>query len=400
LRIQRSAQQFLEGAHLVWQITAYAIAADLTRTKQTIEEIEVVCQRYPDWLPVRDYGMGEYHRIRGDLESAHTAFASGLRIAQAGENQMWPYLAGAQLRTLHDLGRNKEALERGEEYLAAAERAELGYLKNYVWMPMSLVQASVGHDQAAIATSERVIENFSALGSTGLNLGLAHETRARVAIVLRDVESFDRHAALFKDTFRATHNPTLAAKFQKLARESQIAGAPAALSGGVGWGEPFVNTQASQALSMLETCQSATERAQCALACLAEASGVTEGYLFLVAAQGASCAAQIGGRTLPAAIRALAEEYLAGQARECETKTGIETGSTSRFGEGWRGGPDGDLYYPVLLSHVVNDGMAITGVAVLALPHDAPFVLPGRLATELSRRVAQSGDVSTMVVAV
>jgi hypothetical protein len=396
LRIQRSAQQFFEGTHLLWQITAHAIAHDLTRTKQTIEEIDALCRRYPGWIPVRYYGLAEYHRIRGDLASALSAIASGLALTSAGEHQIWPYLAGAHLRTLHDLKRDDEALELGEEYSAAAEQADLGYLKNYVWMPLSLVQARVGRADDAVALSERVVQNFRALGSTGLNLGLAYETRARVALLLRDLDAFDEYATLFKGTVQATSNPTLAARSEKLSREAQDFAGRALPSGRWDRDERVTN---SRALSMLETCHNATERAQCALSWLAQASGVTDGYLFLMSGQGPSCVAQLGIRPLPGAVSALAEDYLSAQTRECDTTTDSTAESTGQFSLQWEGGNDTQVYRPVLLSHPVRTGMAITGVVVLAIPRDTHFVHPARLATELSRRIAQSGDVSSLVVA-
>ena len=392
LRIQRSAQQFFEGTHLIWQIAAHALAGDLTRTKHTLIEINAMCQRYPDWSPVRDYGLGEYHRIRGDLDNALAAFDAGLHITRAGEQQIWPYLAGAQLHTLHELGRDREALELGERYLAAAEQSELGYLINYIKMPICLIWAALERHSEAAIVAEGVVGEFQKLGATGLNLGLAYETRARVALAAGDSVGFERYAELVRETFQPTNNSTLAARVHKLMRDWQ----------GITTGERTRTEErrgSISALSTLDTCQTSQERAQRALACLADASGATGGYLFLLAETGTACVAQMTDHEPPPAIRALVEEYLAEQSREWDTRTGSLLGSTSLIGDGWHVDSEFGVYRPVLLSHSVAEGIAITGVAVLAVAAQTPFVPPGRLATELSRRVANIGDVSSLLVA-
>ena len=397
LRIQNSARQFFEGTHLIWQITAYAAACDLTRTKQTIDEIDLLCRRYPGWLPVRHYGLGEYHRIRGDLGQALSELEAGLLLVQAGEHQIWPSLAGAQLSTLHELGQNQRASELGHAYVAAAERAEVGYLKNYILMPLSLIEASLGHEAQAVETAERVLGDFRALGTTGLNLALAHEMRARVAIILRDRPLIEQHAALLKGTFNAASSPALAAKFEKLTREAQgdTDVVSAELIERLDSSEWLAT---SRALSMLESCHGAAERAECALSWLIQSSGVTEGYLFLLSAEGLTCVAKLGEQTVPQSVREAAEQHLTAQLSDVQTMTKSS----------WAFAPDHELeagenagapeYLPVLLSHPAEQGTAITGVAVLVVPADKRFSYPTRLAAELSKRIERVGDVSRMIV--
>jgi hypothetical protein len=392
LKIQGSARQFFEGTHLIWQIVAYASSSDLTRTKQTIDEIEVLCRRYPGWLPVLHYGRGEHHRIRRDPRHAIEELERGLALVQAGEHQIWAYLAGAHLGAMHDAGRDGEALALAEEYVASADRARLGYVRNYVAMPFSAIQARLGQGEAAVATADGVLEAFTALGATGLNLGLAHEARARVAALLGDREGFERYSALFKDTFSAAANPALESRLQNLFREARL------LAGGppldlVVRDEQDIDLVSSRALSMLDTCESPAERAQVVLSCLSQSSGASDAYLFLLTDEGPICAAHAGGTASPAEATKAAEQYLAAHLEDVQTMTNMATDAAAGLLE-WAG----TAYHPVLLSHASPSGVSITGVALFAASSGLHATPPPALASELSRRVEQLGDAVATVL--
>jgi hypothetical protein len=52
----------------------------------------------------------------------------------------------------------------------------------------------------------------------------------------------------------------------------------------------------------------------------------------------------------------------------------------------------------VLLSHYVEAGHAVTGVALLAVSPARPFVYPGEVATQISRATQEAGDVTGLIV--
>jgi hypothetical protein len=390
LRIQGSARQFFEGTHLIWQIVAYASSADLTRTKQTIDEIDTLCRRYPGWIPVRHYGLGEYHRIRGDLGAAIAELEKGLLLVRPGEHQIWVYLAGAYLRALHDSGRDADALALGESHAAACEAAGLGYTKNYVAMPLALIRARLGHAEAAKATADQVISDFRAQGATGINLGLAYEVRARVASLLGDTDDFDLFSSLFATTFDNAANPALASKCQKLRRDQRRRGDARMTEFPVSSMEG--DLASSRALSMLATCHNSAERAECMLRSLVEASGAQEGYLFLLTDDGPACRAKTGTAMHTTDVDDLARRYLADHLQDVNTETGGESGT------GAHADFDGMRFVPVLLSHAMPNGFAITGVAFLSSTSGTPSIAPSALATALSRRVEMSGDGIAAVV--
>jgi len=70
LQIQTTSRQVNDGTHLISEVVAYAFLEDLTRVKRTIDAVEAMANEYPGWIPVLHYASGEYHRIRGDYQSA------------------------------------------------------------------------------------------------------------------------------------------------------------------------------------------------------------------------------------------------------------------------------------------------------------------------------------------
>jgi hypothetical protein len=63
----------------------------------------------------------------------------------------------------------------------------------------------------------------------------------------------------------------------------------------------------------------------------------------------------------------------------------------------WRAeGPE--RYIPVLLSHHDEHGLALTGLAVLAVEPNCRFVYPSRLALELSRFAVRTNDALAVYV--
>jgi hypothetical protein len=394
LQIQDSPRQLWEGTHLLWQVPAYGLSEDMTHLKQTVDEITVLSERHSRWVPVRHYGMGEYHRAGGANESALSEFQSGLVLTGPGDHQMWPYLAGAHLRVLDELGRSKEAAELGGQYVKAADATGLGYVTNYVLMPLAVIQAKVGQKEAAVSTAERALASFAALRSTGLNIGLAHEARARVALLIGDKPEYSRHLGLCRDVYTTRGNAALVTKFEKLRRSSAARKPHVVQPGGGGMG--FFTTASTVGTSRLDLCQGADSRASCALSMVMDQCGASAGVLYLVGAHGPFAAASHG--KADEVLGALALEYLMSEVADLETTGEGSAITTGESQTDWTGA-EGEKYRPILLTHESKDGFLITGVAVVATAPESPFSYPSRVANEVSRHLQRMGDVTGMVVA-
>src|SRR5262249_14734803 len=110
-------------------------------------------------------------------------------------------------------------------------------------------------------------------------------------------------------------------------------------------------------------------------------------------------AAQLGVRECTPAIQNMAEAYLAAELQESETITNSSRSLLpSRLSTRWTA-TLGEAYRPMLLSHAVDEGMSVSGVAVLFAPAGRHFLFPRRLAAELSRRAQDAGDITGALVA-
>ena len=153
----------------------------------------------------------------------------------------------------------------------------------------------------------------------------------------------------------------------------------------------------SQLTSLLDGCRGAAERAQQALNVLLNSSGAAEGFLFVLSEDGPELAAKVGEPARPERVASFAREYLNAELRDQDVRTSsMMLDSAPMISE--MTGIAGERYRPVLLSHPVAGGFAITGVAIAVLKPGRRFTFPGPLAIQLSRILHESGDVAPSIV--
>jgi hypothetical protein len=394
LRIESSARQNFENTHLLWQVGAHAAMEDLTRLRRTMEEIRRTAEDFPRWQPVLAYAKAEFQRVRGDLRHAESELSTALTKINAGEHQIWPNMAAARVRVLDDLGRRAEAVAAGQAYMQQALDAEIGFARHYITLALAVAEAKHGIATAA-ERAEQVIATLKQLGSTGLNLALAYEARARVAIALNDRAGYELYSGLFETECVPSAGEALGPKLHKLKREAQrqnMAAAVAAVphvAGGMGY---------TQLKAKLQACSGTVERAHIMLSVLAVQCGVSEGFLYRMTEDGPVWTATVGLRaTPPEALDAIVRDYIAGELAGSDAVTGdateldIRTEWTS-FGK--------VNYRPVLLSHYDEAGRhVITGLCVFVVASSQRFVHPTDFIAQLSRLCVELGDAEPSVVA-
>ena len=406
LKIQNSPRQWNEGGHLVGQVTAHAAAGDLMRVKQVIDTIEGLAKRYAGWVPILYYARGEYQRLRGDMQGALLAFEGGLQLTAAGGHSIWANLGGGALQTLASLGRHEEALSRGREMLSAAEQQNLGYVINYLRMPLSLTEAHVGQTDAAVRTAQTAVDALLEIGATGIHLGLAYETRARVASAAGDQSAFQHFAALCAAQYRASENRTLSARYDRLVESARKAklDVPAEVADAAGFTETATGIAASHITGMMDGYHGPKERAQRGLELLVRTSEASGGYIYMLVDKAPALVAQLSEREIPIEIDIMAREMILGEIRmetEDHTKTladVVEVDMTHEgAGEGgaWLG-EQGERYRPVLLNHATSMGFVTIGVVVLIEDPEHTFIYPAQLASDFSRHAYDSGDASAV----
>ncbi len=397
LQIQNSPIQWFEGSQLWREVPAYAQADDLTRTRQTIDNVERMANQYPAFVPTLHYARGEYQRIRGDHENALKAFETAVDQASPGRSPSWADAAGALIKALCATDRVGEARRRGREFLQAAEAAELGYLCEYIRIPLAVAEARLGDLDKAVEEADVAIANLTRLGVTGLTLGLAYEARARVAVLARDEEAFVASAERCAEQYLPGRNPALTAKYKALIEEArrQRLGVSRELAGAAGSVEQ-VDTAITTLTTALSDCQGAEERSRRALELLLSKSGAAGGYLYTMQSEGPELSAQ-SGETLPTLeLEHLVRDFLS---REIEATDVTATGAPSDIGPlaAIRWSLDhGKQFRPLLLSHYANNGFVVTGLAVVNVSSEGAVIFPGKLLAAISRSLFEAGDVATV----
>ena len=394
LTVERARRQTNEGAHLLRELLGHALMDDLTRVKRTLDALEPLSHRASGWKTVLHLAHGEYQRIRGNTSAALVHVETALASMHPSGHPIWSEAAGSRVRLLVLEGRAEEARAAGSAYLEEANRRGIGYEQNYIRMPLAVALSRLGARAEAASLAELVVSTFEALGVTGLNLGLAYETRARVAMYDGDRARFEHYLKLCAKYYRAALPGPLAARCDRLLREERLVngvpeGAPIRASGEY----QAVAASISRIATHLDLASDPRERAQAALELLLEDSGAAEGFLLGLCNGELVLRARIGTAELSASMLALAKKYLADQCRvdELTLVTELEQESRSEWTVDER-----FVYRPVLLSHEVEAALAVTGLALLRAPLGGYFRHPAATAVQLSRLVWPEEQVASV----
>jgi hypothetical protein len=384
VRLESSERRWFEGSHLLWEVTAYALSDDLTHIQHTIADVARLATLAPGWIPVQQLARAEYERIRGDHAQALRELAPALEQTTAGGHQLWALIASCHVRTLSDAGRWSEAIAPAERYVALAEAADLGHMREHLRANLALVRAHLGRAEEARLLLHDVLDQCAALGVSGLLVGLVHEVGARIAVAARDVTGYEQHARACRQYFCDRHNPALTAKYERLVQEARAESIGVAARSGE---SDVLWTPRSVALA-LERCSTSRERARLSLALLAQQAGGDSGFLFGSDDAGPVLLASLGAAEFPESLLHSVGSMLQHEPDEADTTaTGVDAlPSPTATPTQWHDG-DGKLYRPVLLSHSEAGDLHVSGVAVLVERAGASFHYPVQLAATLSRLV-------------
>jgi hypothetical protein len=394
LRIQNSGRQMHEGGHLIWEVQAHAMSGDLTRVRHVSEDIAPLAKRYPQWVPVLRYAGAEYHRLTQDFTRARGEIETVLGTIEAGTHQIWPHAAHAHVLCLLELEQYESAHRCAEVYVEHAAR-ELLYVPDPLQLSCALARAYTGDEQAASAVDE-LIARLLTLGVAGLHLGVAHETRARIALHQRDMAAFARHVELCRQIFFAHKNSALTAKYHRLLQDARrdLPNQPERARGTPDSAAHYGGTRIELALA---GCRDDDQRARLALTLLTRQSGAVAGLLYLVEEDAPIAAARIGNTPEPDTLLGRVQSYLAAEV-EANGHTSTESQAPDPEHNEWPD-PEGRIFRPVLISHYDGPNLIITGVAVLIATSQGEFVHPGPTAASVSQFYADKGATSMMMLA-
>ncbi|MDH5673208.1 MAG: protein kinase [Myxococcales bacterium] len=388
-----SVRQSSDTVMLFWTMVAHAASDDLTRARHNLEAIERAAGRMHTWTPIARWARGEYDRIRGDYGAALTALDQSLAGMPAGKHQAWPFVAGARLRVMCHLKREDEVCADGERYLKVAAEQGLGYVANFIRMPLARAYAAVGNAEMAHAHARAALESFQALGTRGLFMGLAHEAAAEVAFILGDEAAHAEHSEICGEYFTAAANPALLAKYHRLTRRSRKHDAH---EGRVSEEADEGKLSASLLESVLQHCKGRADRLQRGLELLVDAVGAKGAYLYTIIEGEPVLAAQTVSEPPPPDVEERSRRYLQEEVADASlTMAGDEEPSVSTGTWNTSMGMDG---HPVLLSHYDAKNFIVSGLAVLLTDQGQPPPSVPAAVRGLSRYMVEAGDLYGTVV--
>ncbi|HKU38517.1 MAG TPA: protein kinase [Polyangiales bacterium] len=402
---QRIPQMF--RSTLALEIFAYAKSQDLAGLTQTIEQLKPLVARYPLWRPVLLYAEGNFQLVRGDAEAARAKFQACIELTRPEADGrsphfgMWCASEAGVAEALFALGRLAEARAGAAAALAICEARSVGVSSFDLVRALALAEAKLGDTAAAAARLEALIAQQTAVGATGLRIGLSYEIRALVAIWSGDAAAFERFSELTAREYRHGARTPLGARYERLMNEAARSGMHAKLSL-----EDFAALAAAdestvdrdELLTMvtrsLSGNRSSDERTQIALQMICAAHGARSGHLFLLTPAGPVLRASQGAAAPTAELAHTVSGYVADKQQQAEELDDMATGLLSEdsvLSAVVR--VAGGSYELLPLSCVVDASSTLAGIAAIEVGEArARNDKQAQLLTALAASLLQSGD--------
>ncbi len=402
LHLKDSTEQNFVGMGAGSEASAYAETGDLLGVKSCLETLEKLSERFPGWRPMYAYGQCRYRWLQGDLDGALEVLLPAFEYTLPLRHNAYTWLAGAHVRLLGELGRIDEGVAQARRYTALFERENLVTSDNGMAIGVPLVLAAAGEHEEAVRRIDASIAEGVALGRAGLALGALHETRARVAITMRDRASFEHFAELCANEYRLSYNAGLGARFAKLFEDAERHGLGATpslhdFSAPAPHGER-VDAVIQQRLS---ECTGDRERGQCVLEILLQAASSDRGCLFGVRDDRAVLLAARPDDAVDPNLGAFVEECLTTQSAavdestvdDIEDASRTHTEAFARFVDA-----EGRQHEPIYLITPESESATLAAVLVLPLAAGAIAAPSRRLLEALARELVEHGDVTGLAL--
>ena len=379
------------------------MADDLSSLKDIMEEIEKMTAISSAWIPTRHFARGEFHRIRGDHPGALAELKEALRITAPGRHQFWAPSADAYLKTLLAQQKYEQVKSEAKKFLQQAEAADLGYICSYLRVSLAVAQAKLNDADSAVKNAEAVLESFNAIGATGLNLGLAYETRARVALLMNDEPKFVHYAKLCAQQYRVSENSCLRAKYERLmqkARQAELTIPPMCHGITIQKIERETDKIYMETRAQLDSYENSDKRAERALEILAEHCEAKGGILFGLQVEGLEMLSNYKKDSVPAQLIETVNAYL-----EAELKDSTEATITVADENAADGSnpsvvlEDGTVVELVLLHGLQQKQPVVVGVAALIPAHWHLLAINPQVIRAISDALLENGEVTSRIAA-
>jgi tetratricopeptide (TPR) repeat protein len=279
LRVQSVRRPPMVDTSARLELDTCAHAGDLLGVRRAIARLEPLIELHTGYKVYAHYGPAMVEFLRGNYELALDHLDRALAMVQPGRHPTWAWIAGSRIEVLMHLGREEEAKRAGLRYMEEGTAAGLLEMRDHLNVPLALAEAKLGEYDAALERLDETIRTREELGSTGLNLGWAYETRARVAIWMRDQAGFVRaSAACGREYGHGRGGSTFAPKYEALRAEARQAGLTSASE----LPPPAPADSVASYLSTLSGNTAVEDRMVLALTLIVSASGAKSGALYRI----------------------------------------------------------------------------------------------------------------------
>jgi hypothetical protein len=364
---------------LTLEVFAYAKCNNLAGLTETIQQIKPITTRYPNWAPLLLQAEGQFEFARGDYEAALAKFEACVRLDNSNVDGgriyfgMWVAAQAGRAECLLALGRAEDARLVASEAVAECEARGAGFTAADVVRVLALAEAKLGDPRGA-ERLEALIAQQTALGATGLRMGLSYEARAQIAIWSGDSAAFERFAELTAREYRHGARTALGARYERLMNEAARAGMQAKLTQAEF--QALAETATSGITDRSELVKTVTrtiggyrsmeDRAQFALQVICTAWASPSGYLFLVTPAGPVLRASRGESAPAPKLTELVTQYVAEQRRHVDQLDDMATEAVAESATLSRTVQIGGRSYELLpLQRMVDEASVLAAVVVI-----------------------------------
>jgi hypothetical protein len=274
------------------------------------EQLTRRAKDHPSLQVYAQVAQATYTTLRGEHRAAIALYERILRQLEHEDPTMaWQGFRACfgYVHALYAAGEHERAKRFATELLARAG-SEVPRIVGHYLEPqrrLALAEAALGHHERAVSLLDSLLAEHGGQDQPML-IGLLHEARAEVALIMSDAEAFERHFAAMDQRYRAAKNPSLIAQGERLAAEAVRVGLRArvdSLHPQLAARAHAVDADRRRALRELAT---ADDPAHAALRLVARESCASRGFLYTLSGERLALAASTHGGKPPAS----AEERL------------------------------------------------------------------------------------------
>lgn len=396
------AQAELESVRLgaLWQLYSihhsssaitYAFTDDMLGLRRCIEALRGQVETGLGFEVYLRLARSEHARLGGDYDEALALVDEAIAALPPHEGLPRPWALSARADILRKAGRLDDARTACAEAIALAEDPEHGQssFRFRSRRCLALVEAEAGNVDEAIEQLSTLTSQAEELGNPYIS-GAAHEAFAKVLAASGNEAAAREHAAEVERWFVPTRNPVLVARCERLQRSIGLVTEvvdPSETDGHSGEVPTIVFNPATTsdtiatALTAIGECRSAAERAEHVMHTLCRASGVTEGFVYILRDGQPTLVAPSAGAEPPTEVRELATAKVTITSAEAQD----EEHTQQRAGTGFVGAS--------LLAEIDGHQRCV-GVFVLCLDRSACLYPAADLRRALGQRLYEEGDVS------